>query len=1065
MSENNQVLIIGGGITGLQTTKDLIERGYNVILVEKEPNLGGKVAQLDETFPVSAVSESCSLCYPLCYLLPEISKLYLQQNLKVYTYSEVESINKSKNKYEIIILKKSRYVDENKCNGCGKCIEVCPIKDIPNEFDFNISKRTAIYQPMPGSITPQHLIDANSCLHFKDGSCNECEKICPYNAIDFKKKEEKIKVSVNAIVIATGFDQIDPSFLVQYGYKYPNVVTSLQFERINSINGPTRGKVLRPSDNKEPKSIAFIQCVGSRTNGKPNCVSYCSTVCCMYSSKEALNIRKKKIPDCECYIFNTEKRGYGKQYYDMILDAEHNWGVKYINGRVANIVENPENHNLIIRYEDISDGKFYKREFEMVVLAAALTKTNGKEKLAKLLNKKLDSDGLFDKETIEELEKDNVFIGGFARFPMNIPDSIADASAIASKISQRLVLPLEKYSPDDTETEKLIEYESELIAKSKQPKIAVFYCEFYDKISKIIDLELLKKEISKESNIIIQEIIKNAYTQDGKKKILNLISANNINRVIFTSGSPRYYEDYFGNIMEEANLNRHLMEIVDLREQNAYIHRKDKEKAFNKALELVKMAIAKVKKFKPLFTRKVPITQKVLVINSNSNLTGVITADALAKQGIETFLIQDNVVSLKYDDSLVHSIHLSRKELDELIKGYKKNKLIRILENSTIKKLEGFAGNYKVTIHGEKSRDESEQQIDVGAIIIAGGAMQSKPPKGQFEYGNFPLVMTQSEFEDKLNNGEIDKKIENIAFLLCVNQKLDLHSKYFNKLADTYGSKLIATSNCSNVCCSKAIQDALSMKKINPNAHIYIIYKDLQLTGGILEKIYRDSKKSILYLRYDSLENISVKASKKGSNNSINIIFKEINTNTEIEIDIDALVLATPICVPDNFKEIAKLLKVRLEKYGFLQEEHSKVLPLNSTRKGIFICGNSQWPNPLDIEVSQALGAAIKAANFLSKGYIETNPQPAVVNKDKCIGCGTCLKLCPYKAITFDISIKQYVFGDRKIRKADISPILCQSCGICVSECPVNAISIPNSNDGTLLNQILEFVYEKTMRT
>jgi heterodisulfide reductase subunit A len=327
-------------------------------------------------------------------------------------------------------------VDPSKCNGCGLSTEVCPVKDVNDEFNFNLSKRTAIYHPMPGSITPQHIIDDKACLHFINGKCSECAKICPYSAIDFEQKEEKVKIEVNYIVISTGFDQIDPKILPQYGSDCKNVVTSLQFERLNSINGPTAGKVVRLSDGKEPKSIAFVQCVGSRSNNKNGCVSYCSTVCCMYSSKEALNVRKKKIPDCECYIFNTEKRGYGKQYYDMFLDAEQNWGVKYINGRVACILET-KNNNLLLKFEDINTGQFISKEFEMVVLAGALVKTKGKSRIAQLVGSTLDENGMFSSQELEKLEKKNIFVGGFARFPMNIPDSIIDGSAIASKIAKK----------------------------------------------------------------------------------------------------------------------------------------------------------------------------------------------------------------------------------------------------------------------------------------------------------------------------------------------------------------------------------------------------------------------------------------------------------------------------------------------------------------------------------------------------------------------------------------------------------------------------------------------------
>ncbi|MBD3353916.1 MAG: FAD-dependent oxidoreductase, partial [Candidatus Lokiarchaeota archaeon] len=646
MKENSaSILVIGGGVSGLETARDLSQRGYKVFLVEKATYLGGKIMQLDETFPVNAVSESCSLCYPLCYMLPEISKIYLEEGLEIFTYSVVESIKKSRKKYDVTINKKARFVDPELCNGCGACVKECPVKDISNEFDYGLSNRTAIFQPLTGSVNPQHIIDSSNCLHFKDKSCNKCAEICPKDAIDFKQKDEKIKLSVDAIVVATGYEQINPGILPQFGFEFDNVLSSMQFERMNSINGPTGGKVLRPSDKKEPKSIAFIQCVGSRNNGSPGCVSYCSTVCCMYSSKEALNIRRKKIPDCECFIFNTEKRGYGKQYYDMMLDAQNQWGVNYINGRISFVEENPEKQTLVIKYEDLNSGKFSRKEVDLIVLAAALTETKGKRQIAEMVGSKLDSDGLFNKEEVNQLEEKNVFITGFARFPMNIPDSVTDGSAVASKIAQKFPLPLNRWTPDEIEEES-----EEVLSESEplQPRIGIFYCEFYDKISDILNFEKIVKAIQSSDDVLVQEIVKDADSLSSRNKMQKIIKKSNLNRVIFTSGSPRYYENYFTSLLKEIDFNLGLFEIIDLREQNAYIHKKNKKMAQEKAVDLIRMNIAKIRTYSPIETVKGGIIQKALVLGNDAS--SIITASALANQNIPVYHVHSE--PLKYYDAV-----------------------------------------------------------------------------------------------------------------------------------------------------------------------------------------------------------------------------------------------------------------------------------------------------------------------------------------------------------------------------------------------------------------------------
>lgn len=1043
-----KILVIGAGVSGLQTAKDLTERGYFVYLVEKEANLGGKIMQLDETFPVAAVSQSCSLCYPLCYMLPELSKLYLDKNISIYTYSEVSEIKDNKGVYEVIIKKKQRFVDPSKCNGCGLCTGVCPVKDVSDEFNFNLSKRTAIYQPMPGSITPQYIIDDKTCLHFINGKCNECAKVCPYSAIDYEQKEEKIKVDVNYIVIATGFDQIDPKILPQYGSNYKNIVTSLQFERLNSINGPTSGKVLRLSDGKEPKSIAFVQCVGSRTNNKNGCVSYCSTVCCMYSSKEALNIRKKKIPNCECYIFNTEKRGYGKEYYDMFLDAEQNWGVKYINGRVASIVET-KNNNLLLKFEDINTGQFISKEFEMVVLAGALVKTKGKSRIAQLVGSTLDENGLFSSQELEKLEKKNIFIGGFARFPMNIPDSIIDGSAIASKIAKKSPISLLNWEPPLTSTE-----EQKEIITQIEPRIGIFYCDFNDKILNILNFELIKKEISSINVVVVQETVKNAYMSEGKKYIQDLIVSNRLSHVLFISGSPRYYEDFFKILLNEINFNIGMMEIVDLREQNTYVHGADRDAAHSKSIDVIKYYISKLKTHKPITIIKDKINQSVLIVGSD--ISSIIAADSIAKQSIKVHLVQPDEVQNVDLNKIIHSSQIPINDLKDLINNYQKNQLIKIYPQYNIIGLSGYAGNFDIIL---EDKNKNQTTVKVGSIILSGGAEQAPPSIGQFKYGINPIVMTQQEFELTLSQKKIEH-ISKIAIILCVNQRINLDSEYVAKIKSLSEQEVAITSNCSNICCSRAFHNIKSLLQLNPNAEINVLYRDLQLTGGNLEEVYRDLKKNCVFLRYDSLDAIEtnvIQEFEKEKKGRIHLSFFEQNTNSKVGIEADLVILATPMTLNKGTQDLIKLFKLRTEKFGFLQEEHSKVLPLNSTRKGIFISGNSQWPNDLDLLVSQGLGVAMKAANFLAKGYIESLPQVAEISS-KCMGCGTCLKLCPYKAITFDIKIKHYVFGDREVRTAKVNPLICQSCGICVSECPVNAITILNSNDGAFSTLISTFL-------
>lgn len=1037
----NDVLVIGAGVAGLQTARDLAERGYNVHLVEKQPYIGGKIMQLDETFPVAAVSESCSLCYPLCYMLPEISKIYLNRKINVHTYSEVGKVEGKSGAYSVEINKKARYVDPEKCNGCGQCAEVCPVDDLLNEFNYGLDTRRAIHQPLPGSVYPEYIIDINNCLQFKDGSCEKCLKECKYDAINFSDKSEIKKIEVSSIVVATGYEQIKPEILTKYGTEYPNVLTSMQFERMNSINGPTGGLIKRPSDDKVPKSIGFIQCVGSRENGTPGCVSYCSTVCCMYSSKEALNVKRKKIPECECSIFNTEKRGYGKQYYDMIIDAKENWGVNYVDGRITLIKENPENNNLVLRYEDVESGKYKKEEVEMVVLAAGLTKTVGKSLLAQLFGSTLDENGLFSKDELKKLEQRSIFVAGFARYPMNVPDSVTDGSAVAARIAEMNPIPLEAWEAPEEDEES--ESSSDNQNNSEDgAKIGIFYCEFQDKISKVIDFTSVIKETEKIPGVIFQKVIENAYSPDGRAEIQSVIKNQQLNRIIFTAGSPRYYEDYFKELVSEGDFDPSLIEIIDLREQNAYIHSNEPNLALEKSIELIKQTVNKVRDFKALSTEKYPVIQEICVIADDKS--GILCANSIAKQGVHVHLIlqNENMEVTTNQDHLVHSTQILDEKMSDALKT-DKNETVSTYKGASIKRINGYAGNFTIILD-----DFEHTEIKVGSIVISGGTKQAKPAKGQFGYGKNDGVYTQEELQTEIDSSRLSN-ITRAIFILCANQRLSKNNEYRKKMERRYGDNLVITSNCSNVCCSRAIQQAYELKEQNDDIEVFILYRDMQLTGGIMEEIYRKSKREFIYLRYAADEELKPVFT-DDNENGITIRFHELNSDSDIEIKADILTLATPTVVKESITDLSEKIKIRREKHGFLQEEHSKVLPFNSTKKGVFLCGSSQWPSSLDLEVSQALAAAMQAVNFVSKGYVESLAGVAHVKQDRCIGCGRCLGICPYDAISFEITFKEYVFGMRKIRKATINPILCEACGLCVSECPVGTIEIPNSNDGSL---------------
>ncbi|HJX23414.1 MAG TPA: CoB--CoM heterodisulfide reductase iron-sulfur subunit A family protein [Candidatus Bathyarchaeia archaeon] len=417
-------LVIGGGIAGIQSSLDLADQGFKVHLVEKTPSIGGHMAQLDKTFPTL----DCSACI----LTPKMVDISRHPNISLLAYSEVKAIDGYIGNFKARVLKKPRYVDESKCTGCGLCAEKCPV-NVPSEFDLGLGTRKAIYVPFPQAVPLRYTIDRENCLYFKKNICRACEKFCTSGAIDFGQLPAEVELEVGAIIIATGYDLYDAGHKAEYGYGiYRNVINGLEFERLVNASGPTSGKVLRPSDGKAPRSVAFVQCVGSRDK---NANLYCSRVCCMASLKQAHQI-KEKFPGAEVSIFYIDMRCFGKGYEEFYERVQQE-GVRFIRGRVGEILENPDDKNLVLRFEDTLLGEVAEREFDLAVLATGVIPRADTSELQSILKLSRGPDGFFleahPKLRPVETNIDGVFLGGAAQGPKDIPDAVAQAGAAASR--------------------------------------------------------------------------------------------------------------------------------------------------------------------------------------------------------------------------------------------------------------------------------------------------------------------------------------------------------------------------------------------------------------------------------------------------------------------------------------------------------------------------------------------------------------------------------------------------------------------------------------------------------
>jgi len=987
------VLVIGGGIAGIQASLDLADSGFKVYLLDESPCIGGTMAKLDKTFPTN----DCSMCI----LAPKLVGAGRHPNIELLMYCELKEVEGSSGNFLVTVLKKARYVDGTKCNGCGMCALLCPI-EVPNEFDMKIGARKAIYVPYPQAVPLKYTIDKDNCIE-----CGLCGDICRAEAINHKQEPEEVQIEVGAIIIATGFQGFNPSLKSGYGYgRYANVISSVEFERILSASGPYGGRILRPSDGKIPRRIAFIQCVGSRDAQIGN--NYCSSACCMYAIKEAV-IAKEHNPELQCTIFFMDMRAYGKEFDEYYNRAQKEHGVRFVRSRVHSIHELQGSENLIVRR--VKKDKPEDEEFDLVVLSVGMMPATRAEELSKTLGIKLNGYNFCATETFSPLEtsRHGIYVCGAFSSPKDIPESVAQASGAVAKAgtliaSERGKLTVVKELPP------------EIDVSGEGPRIGVFVCHCGINIGGVVNVPEVVEYVKTLPNVAYAE--DNLYTcsQDTQKRIREKIKDHNLNRVIVASCTPRTHEPLFRETIREAGLNIYLFEMANIRDQCSWVHMHEPKEATRKAKDLVGSIIAKARLLRPLKKPMIDVTPVGLVVGGG--LSGMTAALELAKQGFEVHLVEKEK---ELGGNLRHIHYLLGSEdpqerLRSIIQEVSENEKIHVYLNGEITGIEGYIGNFKTTLNntGEK------KEINHGIVILATGAVEYKPT--EYLYGNDERVLTQHELEEKLAKGDFNPKT--VAMIQCV------------------GSRNDENPNCSRICCSQAVKNALKIKELSPETDVYVSYKDIR-TYAFKEDYYRKAaSEGVLFIRYDD-EN---KPKVIRENGKLKVLMREPVLKTWVPIEPDLLVLSAAIAPnPDN-ERIAKMLKVPLSKDGFFLEAHMKLRPVDFATDGIFLCGLAHSPKSVEESISQACAAAARAITILSKKALEVEGAIANVNEDLCGGCRICEAVCEYGAI----EMKE---KDGKLT-SHVLEVLCKGCGTCGSSCPTGAITMLHFSDDQILAQV-----------
>jgi heterodisulfide reductase subunit A2 len=993
------VMVVGGGVGGIQASLELADLGYKVYLTDSSPSIGGVMGMLDKTFPTN----ECSMCI----LSPKMVEVSSNINIEVITLADVLSVEGEPGDLRVRLRIRPRYVDIDKCTGCGDCTAKCPVK-IPDPYNAGLGTTRCIRVPFPQAVPGAAVIDPEVCLWLARGKCGNCVKVCQAGAIDFEQKEREVVIRVGMVIAAPGYKPFDASRKTEYGYGvYQNVVTSLEFERILGANGPTQGHVVRPSDGREVRKLAFIQCVGSRDTTLGN--GYCSSVCCMYATKQAL-ISMEHLPGIEPTIFFIDMRAYGKdfeKYYNAAADRQ---GVRYVRGLVSGIREKQRSGNLLLRYSDKA-GSMQEEEFDLVVLSIGLEAPSG---LKEGLGLEANDYGFAKADPFLEVlsSRPGVLVCGAAQEPRDIPDTVVQATAAAGVASQAL------HGARDTLLTRR-EHPPERDVSGEEPRVGAVICRCGSNIGGFLDVPAVVEYAKSLPGVVFAEERLYACSQDTQEWIRKVVEENGLNRLVVASCTPRTHQPLFRETLRSAGINKYLFEMANIREHCSWVHMKEPEKATRKAQYLVKMAVEKARRLEPLAEGESEVVPRGLVIGGG--VAGMNAALGIARSGFPVYLVEkeSELGGLAWNIHFNHKGEDVRAYLEGLISEVKREELVSVLTGHEVLDVGGFVGQFKTLVRDGEGR---EALLEHGAVILATGGGQYQPT--EYMYGEDERVLTQWELEKRIAERDPSlAELHRVVMIQCV------------------GSRDEERPYCSKVCCTEAVKNARALKELSPGTEVFVLYRDIR-TYGFREDAYRKAREAgVVFLRFDDDDRPDV----RDVSGTLQVRVADANLDGEmVVLNTDLVALATGIVAnPDN-AALAPMLKVPRNAEGFFLEAHMKLRPVDFATDGVFVCGLAHAPKSVEESVAQAAAAAARAESVLCKDQIVTEGVVAVVDAEKCAGCGICVQLCPFEAITFD--------EERKV--AVVNSSLCKGCGTCTAACTAGASRLQGFRSDQIYEQI-----------